>query len=87
MAVPRRREAPLVGSGEVRLVNQDGRYLLVQGVSAVDVTPVLGRVNYPLGQVTLRLRTWQGKAVPLRFADGEQAAVELGEASAEPAGV
>lgn len=69
MAGPRRREAPLVGVGDVRLVCQDGRYLLIQGTSAIDVTSVIGPVNYPLGHAVLRVRVAQGKPVALRWQD------------------
>lgn len=87
MAGPRRRVAPLFG-GEVRLVRHAGRFLLVQGEQVVDVTRVLGMVNNPMGQVTLRLRVTDagrlGARLPV-FEDEPEAGVESAEV--EPAAV
>lgn len=69
MAALRRREVPLVGSGPVQLVLQDGRYLLIQGVSAIDVTSIIGDVNYGLGRVALGIRLSRGKTVAVRRQD------------------
>lgn len=84
MAVVRKQQAT-VGTGEVQLVRQAGRFLLVQGDSAIDVTSIMGMVNYPLGCVTLRIRVSAGKRLSVRGADGTVLA-EL-EPEAEPAAV
>ncbi len=65
MAGPRRRVVPVLSDGEVRLVRQDGRYLLASGDAVIDVTGVVGHVNYPMGQVVLRLRVRAGERVAL----------------------
>lgn len=64
MAVTRRRQGvPVVGAGAVRLVRQGRKFLLTQGEAVIDVTGVLGFVNHPMGQVSLRLRVVEGKRV------------------------
>lgn len=56
MAVGGRKREVQVASGKIELVREDGRWLLMQGASALDVTEVIGHVNNPLGTVSLRVR-------------------------------
>lgn len=83
MAALRRREVPVVGTGPVQLVLQDGRYLLIQGVSAIDVTSVIGDVNYGLGRVALGVRLSRNETVAVRWQDEPDAEV-VGQLAAAP---
>jgi hypothetical protein len=78
VAGARRRQAPV--DGELRLVRQDGRFLLASGDAVIDVTRVVASVNYPMGQVTLALRVSPGERLTLPEAERETA-------NAAPAGV
>lgn len=69
MAGIRKRQVT-VGTGKLELVREPGRCLLIQGDVAVDVTSVLGLINYPLGCVTLRLRVSDTPRLSLREAPG-----------------
>lgn len=64
-----RKQQVTVEAGPLELVGRDGRYLLVQGETAIDVTEVMGLVNYPLGCVTLRLRVLDGRRLTVRDAE------------------
>lgn len=57
----------LVGSGEVELLEQDGKFYLSQGEVAVDITKILASMNNPLGKVVLNIRVSNH---PGNFADG-----------------
>lgn len=46
----------LVGTGELELIKDDGKFLLVQGEVAVDLTSVLQSVNHSMGKVVLGIR-------------------------------
>jgi len=72
-----RKQQVAVSAGEIRLVREAGRFLLMQGDTAIDVTPVMGMVNYPLGCVTLRVRVSTGQRVSLRTADAEPETVAV----------
>lgn len=86
MAVTRRRQGvPVVGAGTVRLVRQGRKFLLTQGDAVIDVTGVLGFVNHPMGQVSLRLRVVEDKRIRVHEVqppeDGEQGRAGDGEQS------
>lgn len=66
-----RKQQVTVSTGDVRLVRDAGRYLLMQGDTAIDVTRVMGMVNYPLGTVSLRLRVSNAGRMSVRDATAD----------------
>lgn len=72
-----RRPRAVVASGEVRLVRQDGRFLLVQGDTVIDVTRVMVAQNYPAGRVTLALRVSPGERLALAEPEPDSAEAVL----------
>ena len=72
MAIVRKQQVT-VESGELTLVREAGRYLLIQGETAIDVTRVMAFANYPMGVVSLRLRVSSAPRLTLREAHAEPA--------------
>ena len=72
-----RKQQVAVATGELKLVREGGRYLLMQGDAAIDVTRVMGPINYPMGCVTLRLRVSNAGRISVHDAVNEAESVAV----------